>query len=237
VHALPSSGKRGTVADLRYRVRDNRGRTRETIWVLDQSGRQIWRRTTRFGPATGTIWAVRYKIPKSLKTARFCVRSTDPAGNKSGTSCASLRILGPVDQCPDVPSGRFDYNHNGCPGPFDQIGPQFNTSGSRTSEGRTKYSFVINELPPGTRVTIEIEGDAEHLTAGRSGIVKSRLLESRFFEAGTRFTIESTKAGWIGNLRRLRTTVSGRGYAVVENLCIPVGSKDVVPCGRVDRGR
>jgi hypothetical protein len=95
VTALPSTGARGQMARLRYRVRDASGRSRE--WAAVFRGKR--RLTTVRGPLDEADPSVlysflRWRVPRSLApgTLRFCVTAQDPTGNRSKPSCARLRI-------------------------------------------------------------------------------------------------------------------------------------------------
>lgn len=94
VGALPSSGKRGRLAILRYRVSDNSGRAAGTITIL--RGRSVVARTRQklASVRPGKIYRAGWLVPRSLApgTLRFCVIAVDEAGNRSKQSCASLVI-------------------------------------------------------------------------------------------------------------------------------------------------
>ena len=92
VKALASSGEPGRIAQLRYRVVEASGRSSEEA--------TIFRGTRRLGTASARLHIV---DPEALfyfirwrSTARgnlrFCVVSTDTAGNRSKPSCAPLHI-------------------------------------------------------------------------------------------------------------------------------------------------
>jgi hypothetical protein len=95
VTALPSAGRHGTIARLRYRVREASGHSTETARVLE-NGKLL-------ATVKGHTHAVDrdvlfYFLPWRVTAAagatglRFCVTSTDPAGNRSKPSCAALRV-------------------------------------------------------------------------------------------------------------------------------------------------
>jgi hypothetical protein len=91
VRALPSSGFRGSVVKLRYRVADNSGSTREIVTVYRGRTARVKRVSTRFGP-TGKTYFVRWRSPRGGVGWRFCVQAFDRAGNKSAVSCARIRL-------------------------------------------------------------------------------------------------------------------------------------------------
>jgi uncharacterized repeat protein (TIGR02543 family) len=95
VRALASSGKRGAVARLRYRVSDNSGRARENVTVL-RGNRRIAVIRGRLDAAETDVlyYYASWKVPRRTAKGRmrFCVRAFDGAGNASRQSCAPLRI-------------------------------------------------------------------------------------------------------------------------------------------------
>ena len=95
VTALPSSGKRGTIVRLRYRVTDDSGRSRESATVY-QGARRLAVVRGRLDEADpeALFYFLPWKAPSTLPpgTLRFCVQAADPTGNASAPSCATLRL-------------------------------------------------------------------------------------------------------------------------------------------------
>jgi hypothetical protein len=91
--AVRSRGKHGTIAHLNYAASDGRGETADTIRVY--RGRKVLK-TIRFSldnTIPFLLYYAKWKVPKTVRgKLRFCVTSTDRAGNKSNTSCAALII-------------------------------------------------------------------------------------------------------------------------------------------------
>jgi hypothetical protein len=91
--AFKSTGTHGKLAALGYLAMDGRGETADAFVIT--KGKKVVKRinlqladTSPFLP-----YVVRWKVPKTVKGAlRFCVTSTDRAGNKSNKSCAALTI-------------------------------------------------------------------------------------------------------------------------------------------------
>lgn len=91
--AFKSSGTHGKVVALGYVAADGRGETSDAITIF--KGKKVLKRisfpladTSPFYP-----YVARWKVPKKTKgKLRFCVTSTDRAGNKSKQSCAALTI-------------------------------------------------------------------------------------------------------------------------------------------------
>jgi hypothetical protein len=95
VHAFPSSGRSGRRLGLRYTVYDNGGRTRERV-VVSQRRKIVAEITIPLheAPTPGKGYAVAWKPSRGLHGGfRFCVTSTDPAGNTSSASCSTVRLL------------------------------------------------------------------------------------------------------------------------------------------------
>ena len=90
--ALASKGERGEIAQLRYRVVEAGGRSRETA--------AVFRGDRRLATIAGRLHevdadALFYFLPwrsTARGKLRFCVTSTDAAGNRSQASCAPLHI-------------------------------------------------------------------------------------------------------------------------------------------------
>jgi subtilisin family serine protease len=91
VRAYPVTGRRGRTVKLRYRVRDDRGRTAEQISVYRGRSRIARLRRTLRPTDSASVYWVQWRAPWRAMRGRFCVRAADAAGNGS-TSCASLRV-------------------------------------------------------------------------------------------------------------------------------------------------
>lgn len=93
--ALPSSGERGTVVRLRYRVTDDSGRSREWATVY-QGARKLTVVRGRLDEADpeALFYFLPWQAPRALPPGplRFCVQAADPTGNTSAPSCATLRL-------------------------------------------------------------------------------------------------------------------------------------------------
>jgi hypothetical protein len=95
VTALPSTGARGQLARLRYRVRDASGRSREWANVFRLKRRLATVRGPLDEADPRVLYSfLRWRVPRSITpgTLRFCVTAQDPTGNRSKPSCARLRI-------------------------------------------------------------------------------------------------------------------------------------------------
>jgi hypothetical protein len=91
--ALKSTGTHGKVASLFYFASDGRAETADAIVI--SKGKKVVKRINYLLEDTNPFlpYVARWKVPKKMKgKLRFCVTSTDRAGNKSKTSCAALTI-------------------------------------------------------------------------------------------------------------------------------------------------
>jgi hypothetical protein len=91
--ALKSTGVHGKVARLGYYAADGRGETADSIVVY--KGRRVLKRISYLIEDTSPFlsYSARWSVPKKMRgKLRFCVTSTDRAGNKSKASCAALTV-------------------------------------------------------------------------------------------------------------------------------------------------
>ena len=91
--ALKSAGVHGKAVRLAYFAGDGRGETADTIVVY--RGKKVLKRINYAIEDTSPFltYSARWSVPKKVRgKLRFCVTSTDRAGNKSQTSCAALTI-------------------------------------------------------------------------------------------------------------------------------------------------
>jgi hypothetical protein len=92
--ALFTSGKRGAVAKLRFKVYDDLG-VAKVQTTIKRGATVVGKTGTGYGPvAYGSVYYVGWKVPaKSAKGSYwFCVVAVDRAGNKSPQSCAPLAL-------------------------------------------------------------------------------------------------------------------------------------------------
>jgi hypothetical protein len=91
--ALKVAGVHGKAVRLPYFAGDGRGETADTIVV--SRGKKVLKRINYPIEDTSPFltYSAKWNIPKKVRgKLRFCVTSTDRAGNKSKTSCAALTI-------------------------------------------------------------------------------------------------------------------------------------------------
>jgi hypothetical protein len=94
VHALPTSGLRGTSVKLPFRVGAGNGEVAVKI-TIQRNGTTI-RRLARsfFGVQSGHAYGLSWKAPKTTTKGsyRFCVTLSDHAGRQSLPSCGRIRL-------------------------------------------------------------------------------------------------------------------------------------------------
>jgi subtilisin family serine protease len=91
VHVYAASGRHRKLLRLRYRVRDNGGKTSERVFVYRQ--KKVLKTFARPLRTTGDAVAywVGFKFP-ARGSYRYCVRATDGARNHSPLVCAAVRV-------------------------------------------------------------------------------------------------------------------------------------------------
>jgi hypothetical protein len=94
IATLPAAAVRGRTAQLRFRVFDDSGQSREVVTVLD--GKRV---LARIAVPLGSVvyrrvYAARWRVPRTLAPGRrrFCAVAVDAAGNRSTRSCSALGI-------------------------------------------------------------------------------------------------------------------------------------------------
>jgi hypothetical protein len=96
-HVVPSAHgshvSHGKVAQLVYAAQDGRGLTADTIHVYRRNRLLKTIRIALGDASPFCSYDARWRVPRRIRgRLRFCVRSTDAAGNKSNLSCARLVI-------------------------------------------------------------------------------------------------------------------------------------------------
>jgi uncharacterized repeat protein (TIGR01451 family) len=94
VQALYTSGKRGGVAKLRFKIYDDQG-VAKAMTTIKRGATVVGRTGTGYGPvAYGSVYYVGWHVPAKAQRASywFCVVAYDRAGNKSAQSCAPLAL-------------------------------------------------------------------------------------------------------------------------------------------------
>jgi hypothetical protein len=96
VRALAATGKRGSVAKLRFVVADKSGKARAEVRVYGANYILYATLKRPLGRVSAkTVLSVPWKVPASIASSdplRFCVVAADAAGNLSAARCARLRV-------------------------------------------------------------------------------------------------------------------------------------------------
>ncbi len=93
IRTMPASAARGKTADLRFRVFDDSGKSRELLTIV-QGTVTIGRVTVPLGPVRyGRTYTAHWRVPRGLKPGarRYCGIASDEAGNRSTRSCSAFR--------------------------------------------------------------------------------------------------------------------------------------------------
>jgi hypothetical protein len=143
-------------------------------------------------------------------------------------------VVNSADKCPGTPAGRFDADHDGCPGPYARLHPRLRGRWTVLRRGVRIRSLSVTGLRRGVKVRFTCGPCHAKRTLRAKG---SRLvlepLTHRFLRRGRGFTLTATGFGLIGD--RLQVTVKryGRGHRArlrvrrtpfkVRRACLPVG--------------
>ena len=91
VHVYAASGRHRAMLRLRYRVKDDKGKTSERVLVYRKT--KLLKSFTRALRTTDD--AVAYWVTYRFGTRgsyRYCVRASDAAGNHSPLACAAIHV-------------------------------------------------------------------------------------------------------------------------------------------------
>jgi Low-density lipoprotein receptor repeat class B len=221
-------------------------------WAADQTPENLFRAPQTFafqwllngspiGGATGSS-----VVASAAGTYQCVVTALNAAGGTSQTSGGvgvvappadtdHDGIIDPLDRCPTVPAGRFDVNHDGCPGPYAKL--RISTLGGWTisDKGVSIRSMKVLGLRSG--VTVRFVCKSCHinqkLTAKGSTLSLSKL-KRKLLKRRKGFSLTATGLGLIGD--RLTLTVKNFGHThaafvkvsgdpfTAKHACLPVGS-------------
>jgi hypothetical protein len=164
-----------------------------------------------------------------------------PPAQPPGTDGDRDGVRGTADKCPRQNRGRFDFNRNGCPGPFRQIRPkltwgriEINVDGP----GVVRLTALgISKLPRGGLVTLQAAHTNESVKVPRSGSVRLTRIGRAKLRDGVMVRVRIASRGWIGYEAALRVSDKGRPQLIRELCVAATGAGAAVPCGDVDRGK
>jgi DNA-binding beta-propeller fold protein YncE len=174
---------------------------------------------------------------------RCIVTAANAAGSSSQTTNAVTvigdtdhdGILDNVDKCPTVPAGKFDRDHNGCPGPYQRLRLSTLGTWSVFPKGVQIGSMSVKGLHKGVKVKLSCRAChvSQTLTAKGSSLSLKKL-KRKLIRRGKSFTLTATGLGYIGD--RLTLTVKRYGHKhkdlvraarnpfTKKHACLPVGS-------------
>jgi len=141
------------------------------------------------------------------------------------------------DRCPRA-GAFFDFNKNGCTGPFRRMRPDLKFRALGYPSYVTMASARIEDLPSGARVEVRCRNAcrvSQRQTARSPIVVLTRLRGARL-DRGAVIEIRAVKPGWIGYDARIEIRGTPLATHVVER-CLPaIGVPVPGPCSRVERG-
>ncbi len=141
------------------------------------------------------------------------------------------------DRCPRA-GAFFDFNKNGCTGPFRRMRPDLKFRALGYSSYVTMASARIEDLPSGARVEVRCRNAcrvSQRQTARSPIVVLTRLRGARL-DRGAVIEIRAVKPGWIGYDARIEIRGMPLATHVVER-CLPaIGAPVPGPCSRIERG-
>ncbi len=94
LRTIRASAPPGKIADLRFRVFDDSGKSRELLTIV-QGKVTIGRVTVRLGTVVyGKTYTAHWPVPRSLKPGarQYCGVAIDAAGNRSIRSCSAFKV-------------------------------------------------------------------------------------------------------------------------------------------------
>ena len=182
-------------------------------------------------------------------TLRVAVTARNSDGSSTAVS-APTRVVRPqrdtdadgvpdaVDQCDRRRAGRFDYDRDGCPGPYPRIRPRSASVAEISGEVVRFLIFKLEFVPRGANVALTGAGVRLRARGNAANVVESRRLANERMRVGTVLTLSVTKPGHIGYWARLRVNATAPTLAAIVARCIPATRPArPVSCKRVDRGR
>lgn len=184
-----------------------------------------------FSAATGHFYAQQRVLNWRLVSA--FVPATHPDADRDGIPDAT-------DHCPARAGGRYDRDHDGCPGPYRRMRVQATAAWSIPLRGVLLQSLKLTRVPAGATVRLKCPSchvSERRRAPGATGTksVRLRALEHRTLRAGRGFTISVTAPGYIGVV--LRFEARRHGSSTSDRLrvnkhpfrrtarCLPPGSR------------
>jgi len=139
-------------------------------------------------------------------------------------------LHGTADLCPTVPArGKFDKNHNGCPGPFALIRTKEPHFSAVLFPGYVRLrNLRVTGVPPGARVVFSSPKGGDRTAANSSGIARSRRVSGNF-RYGSVITIRITKPTFVGVFLRV-VVKKPQGLLVARRACIAATGGRPVKC-------
>ena len=141
------------------------------------------------------------------------------------------------DRCPRA-GAFFDFNRNGCTGPFRRMRPDLKFRALGYSSHVVMVSAQIRNLPTGALVEVRCRSACRvtQRQTARAPIVVLTRLHGAKLGRGAVLDVRAVKPGWIGYDARIEIRGSPLSTHLTER-CLPaMGERIALPCGRVERG-
>jgi Right handed beta helix region len=150
-------------------------------------------------------------------------------------------LVAPQDHCPDLNAGKFDTNHNGCPGPMrhvraSDIVPVTQRGHLAGKLVSLRVRFIDLRTERGARVTVRCKGKGRackqfklSAKARRNGRLRISKGLPRTIAPRSVLLVRVTKAGRAGAAFELRFRIRSVGWRVARERCIPIGSSTPAP--------
>ncbi len=94
IRTIPGSGARGTTAELRFRVYDDSGMSREVLQVMKGKATIARIAVPMASVLYGRVYSAKWHVPRGQTPGLrlYCAVAIDPAGNRSARACSTFRI-------------------------------------------------------------------------------------------------------------------------------------------------
>jgi hypothetical protein len=156
-----------------------------------------------------------------------------PGGDRDGDG-----VRDGADACPTQPGGPYDFNRNGCPGPFARITPTLDYT-VVTSQGIANVRWMaISKLPRGATVTVRARDVVQaKLSVGRSGSVGTTRMGRVDFRGGDTFTLTISRPGSIGYYALIQVSTTRKPFPIRVQCLPPTGAQRPARCSSISRGK
>jgi parallel beta-helix repeat protein len=144
-------------------------------------------------------------------------------------------VTGAADACPKTHAGRYDRNHNGCPGPQRLVSARYVAVSSQKGRKLGKVVeyivlYVDLRVERGARVSVRCRGGGDcrkvkgTVRAKKKGRLRYKKSLPQTIPAKSRLVFRIQKRGRAGRWFELRPRLASVGWRIARQGCIPIGS-------------